>query len=118
MNLPTFVIAVFSLLILPGPTNAVLALLSTGLTVWRSLSLIAAVVLTYLVIIVPVSSIAGPLLNSHPDLASLVKLISATWVLYLALKLWVPTPAAGHNRLGIRHWSSPRCLIPKPLSLA
>ncbi|MBW9052497.1 threonine transporter RhtB [Rhizobium mesosinicum] len=100
MNLPTFVIAVFSLLILPGPTNAVLALASTVLTVRRFLSLIAAVVLAYLAIAVPVSSIAAPLLNGHPGIASTVKLISAIWVLCLALKLWVPAPAGGQNRLG------------------
>ena len=100
MNLPTFAIAVFSLLILPGPTNAVLAMASTALTVRRFLSLIAAVVLAYLATVGPVSSIAAPLLNDHPGIASIIKLISAIWVLYLAIKLWAPAPAGGRNRLG------------------
>jgi threonine/homoserine/homoserine lactone efflux protein len=115
MNLPTFVIAVFSLLILPGPTNAVLALASTTLTVWRSLSLIAAVVLAYLAIIVPVSSIAAPLLYGHPGIASIVKLISAIWVLYLALKLWVGAPEGGQNTLGVDQLFITTLLNPKAI---
>lgn len=115
MNLPTFVIAVFSLLILPGPTNAVLALASTALTVWRSLSLIAAVVLAYLAIIVPVSSIAAPLLYGHPGIASIVKLISAIWVLYLALKLRVPAPAGGRDTLGVGQLFITTLLNPKAI---
>ncbi|MBB3593793.1 threonine/homoserine/homoserine lactone efflux protein [Rhizobium sp. BK529] len=101
MNLPTFVIAAFSLPVLPGPTNAALALASTALTVRRSLSLVAAVVLRYLAIIIPVSSIAAPLLEGRPAVAVVIKLISAIWVLYLALKLWGLAPATGANALGI-----------------
>jgi threonine/homoserine/homoserine lactone efflux protein len=115
MNLPTFVIAVFTLLILPGPTNAVLALASTALTVWRSLSLIASVVLAYLAIIVPVSGIAAPLLNGHPGIACIVKLASAIWVLYLALKLWVPAPAGRQNALGIGQLFVTTLLNPKAI---
>ncbi|GAA3101926.1 threonine transporter RhtB [Rhizobium viscosum] len=115
MNLPTFAIAVFSLLILPGPTNAVLALASTALTIWRSLSLITAVVLAYLAIIVPVSNGAAPLLNGHPGIASIVKLISAIWVLYLALKLWVPAPADRQNRLGVGQLFITTLLNPKAI---
>lgn len=101
MNLPTFALAVLSLLILPGPTNAVLALASTALTFRRFLSLISAVLLAYLAIIVPVSGIAAPLLHGHPTIASIVKLISAIWVLYLALKLWAPARSGGRNRLSL-----------------
>lgn len=115
MNLPTFVIAVFSLLILPGPTNAVLALASTALTVRRSLSLVTTVVLGYLAIIIPVSSIAAPLLEGHPAIAAAVKLISAIWVLYLALKLWGPVPVGGQSTFGVGQLFITTLLNPKAI---
>ena len=115
MNLPTFAIAIVSLLILPGPTNAVLALASTALTLSRCLSLVAAVVSAYLVVIVPVSGIAAPFLNGHPGIAGIVKLISASWVLYLALKLLVPAPAGGQNRLGAGQLFVTTLLNPKAM---
>jgi threonine/homoserine/homoserine lactone efflux protein len=115
MNLPTFAIAIVSLLILPGPTNAVLALASTALTLSRCLSLVAAVVSAYLVVIVPVSGIAAPFLNGHPGIAGIVKLISASWVLYLALKLLVPAPAGGQNKLGAGQLFVTTLLNPKAI---
>ncbi|WP_416067782.1 threonine transporter RhtB [Rhizobium sp. ZK1] len=115
MNLPTFLIAVFSLLILPGPTNAVLALASRALTVRRSLSLVATVVLGYLAIIIPVSSIAAPPLEGQPVIGAAVKLISAIWVLYLALKLWGPVPVGGQSTLGVGQLFVTTLLNPKAI---
>ncbi|MDP9807808.1 threonine/homoserine/homoserine lactone efflux protein [Rhizobium tibeticum] len=82
MSFLPFALSVFALLILPDPTNAVLAMGSQGISFARALALVAAVVL-------PVAGLAGPFLKAHPAVSEAVKLISATWVLYLALKLRV-----------------------------
>ena len=88
MDLVAFAISAFALLILPGPTNAMLVMASPGLPPARMGVLLAAVLTAYLCVIVPVSAFAVPYLHDHPAVFQGVKLISATWVLYLALKLW------------------------------
>lgn len=88
MDLVAFAISAFALLILPGPTNAMLVMASQGLAPARMGALLAAVLAAYLSVIVPVSAFAVPYLHDNPAVFQGVKLISATWVLYLALKLW------------------------------
>lgn len=88
MDLVEFAISVFALLILPGPTNAMLAMASKGLGPAGIGAPLAAVLAAYLSVIVPVSAFAAPYLHHHPVVFQVVKLISATWVLYLALRLW------------------------------
>ncbi|MDR9808764.1 threonine transporter RhtB [Rhizobium hidalgonense] len=88
MHLLPFAAGVFTLLILPGPTNAILAMASHGLALGRAIMLLAVVVCAYLAIILPASGLAGSFLHDHPVVAQGVKLTSATWVFYLALRLW------------------------------
>lgn len=88
MHLLPFAAGVFTLLILPGPTNAILAMASQGLTVGRAIVLLVTVLSAYLAIIFPASGLAGSFLRDYPLVSQGVKLVSATWVLYLALRLW------------------------------
>lgn len=88
MDLLPFAAGVFTLLILPGPTNAILAMASQGLTVRRAVVLLATVVFAYLAVVLAASGLAGPFLGNHPAVAQGVKLVSASWVFYLALRLW------------------------------
>ncbi|EJC75203.1 hypothetical protein Rleg10DRAFT_3780 [Rhizobium leguminosarum bv. trifolii WSM2012] len=88
MHLLPFAAGVFTLLILPGPTNAILAIASQGLTSRRATTLLATVVFAYLAVVLSVSSLAAPVLRDHPPVSQAVKLASATWVFYLALRLW------------------------------
>lgn len=88
VHLLPFAAGVFTLLILPGPTNAILAMASQGLTVGRAIVLLATVLSAYLAIIFPASGLAGSFLRDHPLVSQGVRLVSATWVLYLALRLW------------------------------
>ncbi|MGO8477552.1 hypothetical protein ACC739_36960, partial [Rhizobium ruizarguesonis] len=53
-------------IILPGPTNAILAMASQGLTAGREIMLLGTVVSAYLAIVVPASGLAGPFLHQHP----------------------------------------------------
>jgi threonine/homoserine/homoserine lactone efflux protein len=110
-----FAAGVFALLILPGPTNAILAMASQGLTAGRAIMLLGTVVSAYLAIVVPASGLAGPFLHRHPLAAQSVKLASATWVFYLALRLWGagsgPAEIVTVRQLAITTLLNPKALI-------
>lgn len=82
-------LAVFLLLLTPGPTNTLLAIAGASGGFRRSLPLILAENLGYMITIIPLVAFAGPILADHPLVASILKLCSAAWVTVLALKLWV-----------------------------
>ncbi|AGS25904.1 hypothetical protein NXC12_PE00769 (plasmid) [Rhizobium etli] len=88
VHLLPFAAGVFTLLILPGPTNAILAMASQALTTGRAIALLATVLSAYLSIVLPAAGLAGTFLRDHPLISQLVKLVSAAWVLYLAIRLW------------------------------
>ncbi|MBX5024967.1 threonine transporter RhtB [Rhizobium lentis] len=115
MHLLPFAAGVFTLLILPGPTNAILAMASQGLTFRRSIALLATVLSAYLAIVLPASGLAGSFLRDHPLVSQGVKLISATWVLYLALRLWgvgsSHIEAVSVRQLGVTTLLNPKALI-------
>ncbi|MCS0463244.1 MULTISPECIES: threonine transporter RhtB [Rhizobium] len=118
MSYLSFALSVFALLILPGPTNAVLAMASQGISFTRAVVLVVAVVLSYLTVVLPVAGLAGTFLKVHPAVSEAVKLISATWVLYLALKLWVVDARASVLVIGVRHVVVTTLLNPKALIIA
>ncbi|MBB5577604.1 MULTISPECIES: threonine transporter RhtB [Rhizobium] len=115
MDLLHFFIAAFALLILPGPTNTVLALSAEGLTPLRFTSLLAIVVSAYAAVVIAVSGIGGPLLHEHPAIAQGVKLLAATWVLYLAFKLWAPNTANAPVAIGRKQLFVTTLLNPKAI---
>lgn len=94
MDLIGFFIALCVLLVVPGPTNALVAIAGAERGIRRGLPLAAVVVAGYLTTIVPVVLFAAPYLTLHPALGDGVKLVAAAWVLLLALRLWSPTEAA------------------------
>lgn len=89
----------FALFVIPGPTNALLALPLANQSASRAIARIALVTLGYLLVIAVVAGAAGPYLVGHPDTSRLLKLSAAGWVLYLAMKLWAPA-AAGRDLTG------------------
>ncbi|WP_064807179.1 MULTISPECIES: hypothetical protein [unclassified Rhizobium] len=115
MHLLPFAAGVFTLLILPGPTNAILAMASQGLTFGRAIVLLATVLSAYLAIVLPASSLAGSFLRDHPLVSQGVKLVSAIWVLYLALRLWgigsSPVEAVRVRQLAVTTLLNPKALI-------
>ena len=115
MNDLSFALGAFTLLILPGPTNALLVMASHGLSRIGLLEVLAAVVFAYLAIIIPVSSVAGPFLHAHPLALQVVKAISAVWVLYLAFKLWGRSTVASAEFAGPRHVFVTTLLNPKAI---
>ncbi|MCX8998011.1 LysE family transporter [Rhizobiaceae bacterium BDR2-2] len=100
MMTASLTMAIFLLLLTPGPTNTLLAVGGASAGFRRSLPLILAENLGYMVTIVPLVAFAGPFLDGHPVAASALKLCSAVWVTLLALKLWVtPLGEAGETGL-------------------
>ncbi len=96
----SLMLAITLLLLTPGPTNTLLAIGGASAGFRRSLPLILAENLGYLVTIVPLVAFAGPFLADHPIAASVLKLCSAAWVTLLAMKLWV-TPLGELTERGL-----------------
>ncbi|WP_221999736.1 threonine transporter RhtB [Rhizobium laguerreae] len=90
----------FALLVLPGPTNAMLALSATELRTVRAPLRVGTVVMGYLATIVGVANIAGPLLQDHVAVGRIIKLASAFWVLYLGFRLWAPVQSSEKSLIG------------------
>lgn len=83
-----FIVLVMSILLTPGPTNTLLA--SSGVQVgWRkSLRLIPAEALGYVIAISLWGFLIGKLSSQFQLLPILLKLLSAFYIIYLAIKLW------------------------------
>lgn len=84
----TFLLAVWALLLTPGPTNTLLALSGASAGLARSVRLMPAEVAAYLLVTVPLAVFGAEVLAREPLLASAVKLAAAGWVAWLAVKLW------------------------------
>jgi len=111
-----FAFTAFALLVLPGPTNTVLALSSDELGAARVLQRVAIVVFGYVVIAAPIALLAAPILQDHPIIEKAVKLVSAGWVVYLGYRLWIhqQTPTTwivGPRRLLVTTLLNPKSLV-------
>ncbi|MCF1709084.1 LysE family transporter [Tabrizicola sp. J26] len=93
-----FSAALIALLFSPGPTNTLLAVGGASRGLRRSLGLTVAEVTAYLLVVTPLSLFGGPFLQGHPSVAETVRLVAATWVIYLAVRLWQAPPVTGPDR--------------------
>lgn len=83
-----FIFAVLALLLTPGPTNTLLTVAAAARGFRPSLSLLLGELAGYLSIVVPLATIAAPLLEGRPAVATALRLVAAGWVLFLAVRLW------------------------------
>jgi threonine/homoserine/homoserine lactone efflux protein len=92
-----FLLAVLTILGAPGPTNILLATGGATAGVTRSLSLVVAALLGYLVTILLVRALLSPMIAAWPVAGTVLKVLVATYVAWLAVKLWarprMPTAA-------------------------
>lgn len=88
VDMTAFIGALGLLLIMPGPTNTVLAVAGSQSGFLRGIPLILAVVLGYFTTVLVLLAFAAPLLHTHPALAKAVALVAALWVFTLAVRLW------------------------------
>ncbi len=82
-----FLLAIWAVLLTPGPTNTLLALSGAQVGFVRSLRLLPAELCGYLLAVVPLAVIGARVLDAWPQLAVAIRLVAAIWVMYLAVKL-------------------------------
>ena len=99
MNAPTFALATFALLVVPGLTNALLAAAGAGSAKgWARLPFIAAVPAGYAVSVGALSLLGAATSAEWPHLVVAFKIIAASWLLLTRVTLWrggVKSPRAG-----------------------
>lgn len=83
-----FVLAVLGLLIVPGPTNTLMAAAGATRGVRRSLHLIAGELGGYLIAITVWTELVGAAAAAQPLIGVAAKLIAAGFLLWSAWKLW------------------------------
>ena len=86
MTLPEFTLAILLLLCTPGPTNTLMALGGYARGWLRGLPLIAGELGGYLLVIVPVATLAAPFFDAYPQALVWAKLAAGVWVLYLGYR--------------------------------
>ena len=88
MEFLSFILATFTLLAIPGPTNTLLATSGAGAGVSRSLHLLAAELCGYLTAVVVQRLVLGPLVIGIPIAGVVLRAAITIYVLYLARLLW------------------------------
>ena len=83
-----FIGLVVTILLTPGPTNTLLASSGIQVGIRKSLNLIPAEALGYFISISIWGLIIGTVAKQFPTVPTILKLFSAGYILFLALKLW------------------------------
>ena len=83
-----FIGLVITILLTPGPTNTLLASSGIQVGIRKSLRLIPAEAFGYLISITAWGFLIGKVSTHLPLLPIILKLFSASYILYLAIKLW------------------------------
>jgi threonine/homoserine/homoserine lactone efflux protein len=98
-----FIGLVITILLTPGPTNTLLASSGIQVGVRKSLRLIPAESCGYLIAITVWGMVIGTVSAKWPILPTLLKLLSALYIIFLAIKLWKTADIeASYNQPTIR----------------
>lgn len=92
MSTLPFVLSILALLLTPGPTNTLLAVGAASAGFRHSLPLVLAELTAYLLVVTPLATVAAGFLTAFPLAAVTLKACSAAWILFLAIRLWLPQP--------------------------
>ena len=117
----TFILAVLALLATPGPTNTLLAASGAAMGFGRSLRLVPAELSGYLLSIIGLITLAGPLVAAYPMVAVGLKLVAGLWLGCCALCLWrgnASSDEAVPARISARRVFVTTALNPKALVFA
>ncbi len=87
-----FVLSILALLLTPGPTNTLLTVAGAARGFRSALPLLLGELAGYLLVVVPLATVAAGLLAGHPTVATAIRLVAAAWVLFLAIRLWIAVP--------------------------
>lgn len=114
-----FSLAILALLCTPGPTNTLMALGGYDRGWMRAMPLIAGELAGYLIVIVPVATLAAPFFETYPQASLWAKITAGIWVLYLSYRLWTAGRTAGTpDGISIRRVFVTTMLNPKALVIA
>ncbi|MCV9964078.1 LysE family transporter [Pararhizobium sp. BT-229] len=114
-ELTAFVVQVFLLLVVPGPTNTLLCLSGRERGLVPSLRLMVGETAGYLAVIVPLLTFLSPLFDARPSISLALKVAAACWILYVATKLWRAENASGEGSVSVRRVFVTTLLNPKAL---
>lgn len=115
-----FTLAILLLLCTPGPTNTLMALGGYERGWARALPLIGGELGGYLMVIVPVATLAEPFFQAYPQAPLIAKIAAVLWVLYLSFRLWASTNKADDagGEISVRQVFVTTVLNPKALIIA
>lgn len=114
-----FTFAILLLLCTPGPTNTLMALGGYARGWLRGLPLIGGELGGYLIVVVPVATLAAPFFEAYPQASVWAKLIAGAWVLYLGYRLWTSEKQAKDAaEISVRQVFVTTVLNPKALIIA
>jgi threonine/homoserine/homoserine lactone efflux protein len=118
MDPTLFVAATVSLLATPGPTNMLLATAGASAGLYRSAHLLIAELSGYLFSIALLRSLLAPFIMAHPALEITLRLTAASYLVYLAMKLWRygsreedASPAVTFRRVFVTTLLNPKAII-------
>lgn len=98
----TFLIAAYALLMMPGPTNTLLATAGASVGISRSLHLLGAELCGYLVAITLLRLVLGPIVAEIPVAGVVLRLAVTFYVLHLASMLWRGRPQERRDAAPVR----------------
>ncbi len=84
----SFILSVLTLLIVPGPTNTLLAAAGAGRGLRRSLALVPAECCGYLLSILILTLIVSPLVGNAPAVGVCLRIAACLYLLWSAAGLW------------------------------
>lgn len=114
-----FTLAILLLLATPGPTNTLMALGGYARGWARALPLIGGELAGYLVVIVPVATLAAPFFDAYPQASLWAKFLAGAWVLYLSYRLWMSEKREREGgEISVRQVFVTTILNPKALIIA
>jgi threonine/homoserine/homoserine lactone efflux protein len=118
-NVTAFILAVLTLLAVPGPTNTLLATSGATVGVRRSLRVLPGEIAGYLVAITILTQLARPLLEQYPAIPLAARVVAALYLVWSAIHLWrnPPSPTDGRGgaitmrRVFLTTLANPKALI-------
>jgi threonine/homoserine/homoserine lactone efflux protein len=83
-----FAASVLILLIMPGPTNTLLATSGATVGFQRSMPLLLGELAGYMLSILLIEFVLGPAISSTPLIASVLRIVAGAYLMLVAVKLW------------------------------
>lgn len=92
-------LAIFALLLTPGPTNTLLFLAGSERGLAGAARLIPVELSGYLATVIPLTWIGSEVLQAWPGLRPAIAMLAGLWVAWLAVRLWhLPRPGTAAHR--------------------